>query len=64
MARKTQRTSQTPKAYMTQTGQNEWGKTYTVYAWDSSLGIYREGCTNINYAQARTQVKESNQSRK
>ena len=48
------------KTYMTQTGSNEWGKTYTIYSWDSEMSIYRELCTGINYAQARQIVADSN----
>ena len=51
----------TPKAKMTESGRNEWGKTYTVYTWDTEHGIYRELVTNQLYHQARAAVKESNE---
>lgn len=60
----TMRTNSGHKTYMTQTGSNEWGRTYTIYSWDTEMNIYREVVTGLNYAQARHSVAESNKSKK
>ena len=48
------------KTYSTKSGKNEWGATYTVFAWDSHANMYREVITGVPYAEARQTVKASN----